>query len=378
MVPPPFLQAKADEPYSKWIDELVKVQDQLADASRSDPKGGPFHIVYFSHRLGFRATKLSVTAAWQSIVLAIYPSWSLTTLFHEYLHIHTKSLLSDLYPFEDTDFDRIYAIYSQRLNGNSQCQNLPDFIKVIFMETAGELMALEATRGEDHAFPKITPSAKLRRALKAYFHEFDEIFVHILDFRYFHRADPDLYIKSIWSSWLILPFAAERLHEYVFRTIAAVSHMRGKGKDRIADFDWSMEKLKTQVESLIRHDFVRNEMIDALLTLIDNEEEVNLLRHRFFVLTPLIQVLNRFLVFPRINEMLFAEEQDEDEGSGVYRYPEVPQYYTNRIESPVAFLIAQLKRVFDGATSEEALASYARKSLWLFQAINSTLRHNHN
>jgi hypothetical protein len=72
--------------YERWIDEIDRKRFQGVNEALTHDAAGEevaFHIVYFSNRLGFRETKRSISAAYQSIFLGAMPPWSIRGLVRQ-------------------------------------------------------------------------------------------------------------------------------------------------------------------------------------------------------------------------------------------------------------------------------------------------------
>lgn len=147
-------------------------------------------LIYFSNRLGFRETKLSIAAAIQTINLASLPPWNLCTIFHEYMHSHVRALFSKIHPIsiinDDSKFDKIYEIYKKRTIPNiDNTFKLLDYFHAIFMIVSGEM---ENNSKKQRIRNHLTKD-EIKEALRTHHHFINEIVVHILDFDYFYNVN---------------------------------------------------------------------------------------------------------------------------------------------------------------------------------------------
>ena len=63
----------------------------------------------------------------------------------------------------------------------------------------------------------------IRQALRDWRREVQEIMVHAFDFLYFYGADARFYLKGIWHTWCSVAGIAQRVPEYVLRSLCAIS-----------------------------------------------------------------------------------------------------------------------------------------------------------
>jgi hypothetical protein len=361
--------------YEQWRSSLKDYSKPKSTPPSYSPVQSIFHLLYFSNRLGFRATKLSITAAFQSICLGAMPSWNVSTIFHEFLHAHVKALLGELFPLEDSTFDAAYELYRCRRAEPGRAAHLKPFIQALILHVVSALHSVsrDTTRPDpeieiaDCLNPRV-----LRQELLRHHDQIDELFVHVLDLNYFYDSDIEVYIRSIWSSWLTLPFITKRISEYALRTICAIASI-DDGR-QIERFNRGLNNLKTQLEKLRKYDFTDQALLSEVLNFLHDEANIRVLRNKFFIMITLGDVVAEFLVFPTLQPQLFREIADSLQNDETYSYDlSTGEYPVDPIESCVKFLMGQLKQTLNeweaGVPSERS--EFA--TLWSFQKIASTL-----
>ncbi len=373
----PPLPPQADK-YEEWRSSLHKFSSIKHARHHFDPRYSFYHLLYFSNRLGFRATKLSITAAYQSIYLGMMPSWNLSTIFHEFLHSHVKAVMAELFPLDESVVDAAYRNYEQRDVRPNSAANLVAFFQLLILDTVSALYGTHSgkyEKGRDRNLPiaKCLPKETLVKELARQHDQIDELFVHVLDLNYFYQSDAETYIRSIWSSWLTLPFVTRRIDEYALRTICTIASV-DDGR-RIDRFSRAPKTLTTQLETLKCYDFIDGELLGVVLKQLNESDRVSALRTRFFVLIGLADAIAEFLVFPTMQPLLFRELSDtlQDDSSFGYAFT-LGEYSEEVIESPVKFLMNHLKATLAKWDSTQSSAESDFFTLWSFQAISSTLQ----
>ena len=109
-----------DEAYNNWKKEFDSNVSGVEKCLENNIQKSPYHLIYFSNRLGFRETKRAISFAKQAITLSILPSWTLNTFTHEFMHAYVRDLMSIFYPYSfpkrDEISDDIYNIYKYYTN----------------------------------------------------------------------------------------------------------------------------------------------------------------------------------------------------------------------------------------------------------------------
>nr|MDO8335748.1 hypothetical protein [Candidatus Saccharibacteria bacterium] len=175
-------------------------------------------ITYFSGRDGFSSHIYTLSAPLTTITECNSYRSSLLTITHELAHIQIRGVLSSVYPNLDDEADIALAI--KMLTPQFKATNWLDAAKQLLLE------GIISMEHEDRSLARLEEMelkdpAALRRILRQWRREVQEILVHTFDFLYFYSAKPDIYISSIWHSWCAIPGIADRVPEYVMRVLCA-------------------------------------------------------------------------------------------------------------------------------------------------------------
>ena len=204
------------------IDALTRGEDllqfDLMKASRTPAKGGEIVplITYFSGRDGFSSQVQTLSAPLTTIAECTSYRSNLLTITHEISHIFVQAALAILSPSagDTAELDRAKMMIFR----SYQAPNLLDAARQLFIEALVSIHT--AARGNMSAE---TMATKLPTIVEEWRSEVQEILVHAFDFMYFHQSEPDHYVTSIWQSWCAIPGIADRVPEYMMRTLCAVS-----------------------------------------------------------------------------------------------------------------------------------------------------------
>ena len=185
----------------------------------------------------------------------------------------------------------------------------------------------------------------------------------------FFKHKPELYIKSIWSSWFELPFTLTRSKEYLFRTICAVASLQDGHREH--RFTWSVNKIETELDSLKQMTFIQNDKIDIVLEELNRSK--NDLKIKFYEACTLIDATVQFLICPQIKASLVrdAESSEQAEDSHSY-YFNIGNFEELRIVSPVRFIIEMTDRLFSGEIAIDDNESQYN-TLWFMSVLTSSL-----
>ncbi len=369
---PPLLWSPTD--YTEWRDSLRDVKG--VDCDIDPPEAEPArHLLYFSNRLGFRETKLSMSAAYLSLRLGYLPSWTLFTFTHEFMHAHTRGFFASLMPTSTPDFDAAYAAYSKRRDRPASTLNLRVFLQATMMDAAHQLRAVESGGTADnggrtrYGIVEALPADEMRPLLRTYYHLINELATSVLDFNYFYDADPFLYVQSVWSSWLPLPIVFPRIFEYLLRTLCAVSSIRGG--DQAEKFAWAYSEVHAGLKALKGRPWVDDHAIDVVIA--DLEALRSRLRLHFFCWCSFVDSVYYFLLSSQAHAELFADSTAAEQDDGSYAYDlDVGTFEARRINSPLAFLLDLKRRTLsnsDSLTTADAEAA----TLWMYSVLASAL-----
>jgi hypothetical protein len=224
-------------------DETLPKKDYLAEATpKLDSTDATVPLIaYYSGREGYRSTETSISAPLATIACCNSLKWSLHTLTHEMLHVLVRDIQLDLTPLETEEGQQhlFNLLEDWTKNGASKAPNLLDEIRQTMLLSYVRIAQSSLNQKDGMTFS--SPEA-LGQLLGAWRHEVDEVLVHVLDFLYFFENAPE-YVRSIWSSWGVIPAVATRVRGYLVRTICAVLSAnlgRLNRKKQVDDVGYSM------------------------------------------------------------------------------------------------------------------------------------------
>lgn len=372
--PPLCLDERKYEAWKKSLEKYdgVKTLKPVGNKTKS-----AFHLLYFSNRLGFRETKHSISAAYQTLPFASRPTWSMATLSHEFFHAINRSILSKLYPKgnnDGEDINSLYEKYKNRYSEDFSRLKMDDFFKLIIIGTISELTGnIKGNRENETESGRYLPKSTLIEGLNSWHHQIDEIMVHILDYNYFYRGRTDIYIKGIWTTWLTIPVTLSRIDEYLLRSICAISS--GKDGTRTDRFHWSYNTLQSELTNLLETGYIPKELLEqVLVVLTNNATKVDLL-HKHSYLCKLIDVTYEYLLSTDIINDIFVDDlANQQPGLMEYSYEVSPgDYEQMRIQSPIMFLLSYAR---DAINNPERILNNSQtefNSVWLMSVLTSAL-----
>jgi len=186
-----------------------------------------------------------------------------------------------------------------------------------------------------------------------------EILVHVFDFLYFHKGQADFYITSIWHSWCSIPGIADRVPEYLLRTLSAVSaDILDSLPEQI--FESALRSSKELLETVDSQIDPQNDYVKLALDRINLMEADSALKEQvqkeFEARKYLVRLVKAYLHSESLENDLF---DDHSVRSGSARKNKAKlRYDTNHIGNPLVFLRKQLK-----ANPSEA------ESLWVLHCL---------
>jgi len=367
--------------------------------NRNSPKGyisggkdyfGRF--AFFSARLGFREYDFSATAALQVLGNSKTLKWNIINYTHEIIHNHVRILLrymlngnlnnikesieSDLKVIEKnmkgnltekirfTDFFRrtllVYCINNEYYGGLSRSWSKEKFLGYKEEKSFAEYRLPNAT--------------ELFLEFSSSFKDISEIFVHVIDFSYIYLREIEVYIKSIWSSWVTVSSVTSNLSHYIVRSLIVIGILE-KG-DSSSRFDSSLFKFKKIIKDLIKNE--QNDAFKKIDHLLDKKEEfVNDLRYRFYNSITIADLadlffcmkLETFLNKNDENIIIPASSSDILE-TGVYQL-KAGALNANHIKSKVRFVLDQLIDSINNNTLDIGDDSADWDSHWLLISLSS-------
>lgn len=192
------------------------MNDHLIDQEPEDASAPLIPLItYFSGRDGFSSHIYTLSAPLTTITECNSFRSSLLTVTHELAHIQIRGVLAIVYPNLDDDNDLALAV--RMLSPHYKATNWLDAAKQLLLE--GVVSMWQEWEGIDQL--NNNDLENIRQILRNCRREVQEILVHTFDFLYFYSAKSDVYISSIWHSWCAIPGIADRVPEYVIRTLCA-------------------------------------------------------------------------------------------------------------------------------------------------------------
>lgn len=365
--------------YIEWI-EAVSKKSHFIHRDRAPNASAKFQkpISYFSSRLGFKATEISITASIESISYCDRPAWHLATLFHEYTHLFVAPIFAELRNNEALEIDFLLKCYADFFDPSNRTEHelTPYCIfKLSFWHTSFILRQIDSqnySSGEQSTFAR--DFNEIKKAIDRTARDSEEIVVQTLEYSYFYQGFPDVYLKSIWSSWLSLPATYIHKRQYLLRSLLAISvDIKGDNDTR---FTQAIKLLTKSISTLEGEGYVRLGAIQEINEYINDPDVRNTLRRYFFDLIEFADLSAQFLVDPQLRARMFQDREVLwKDGEYVYTFSNL-EYCGDVIESPVRFLIDKLKETLKCSDSDgECLRQRGEQhSLWIFHVIGATLK----
>jgi hypothetical protein len=336
-----------------------------------------YHILYFSARWGFHEDIHSITAAIQSIDLAVIPEWNLLTLTHEYMHALTRGLLClikyDISCEEDEEklnnLAKIYADSSKMENYHllnlRTCLNLAliNFCALIFAAKSFEnsnLLSVDSKR--------IKNGGDISRILNFYDSYVNEIIAHTLDFLYFYQSDYKIYLFSLWTSWGEVPKVLNKLEHYILRSLVTISiRIKGDNDSRLQE---SIKLLVNELREM--HKLNSNPIIAFVIKKLSNPKEhlSSNFSFEYSAYLYLADVTYHYLYSPSLPNSLSLDERiGKEENSDIWKYElNDLEFDLEGIDSPVAFAVHCLQK----SKKKYKKIDYELSSVWEHVVISST------
>lgn len=364
-LPSPRLWNSSDA--QQWARELANF-DGISDIVKfcKQSEISPY-LVYFSNRMGFKETKYSITATYQSVKLASVPPWNLCTIFHEFVHAHIRALFSQIYPFESgikrSQIENAYQFYCKRSSGNHTANNLLEFLQTTILSVISDLVDVS---GGD-VVSEYHPKEKISYSIRKWHHCLNEIIAHILDFNYFYDSNSEIYVKGIWSSWLKLPFIYSRISEYLLRTICAIASNEKGNEDEV--FNKSKNIVIKHLKSISDKEYINNQLSHNVIEILESDIDIH---RQFIMIYPLIYVVKNFLISSQVKDAIIDPGAAllEDDSYSLEIMPK--QFYERDLRSPITFLQDYLKYCFKNNNALTDISEVEFLSLWIFLAIGSS------
>jgi hypothetical protein len=364
--------------FNEWRNAINKKNianiDNLYNPSNHRNTNEHLHLTYFSHRYGFREAKKTISIAKQSISLSILPTWGLNTFFHELLHSHVRVLLSELDLIDSQSIlnsisDNEITIYS------NNAESLKQFLQIAIFDCIKNYCCIKDRQGK---IQSVLSSNVLLEGLRECFNSINEMMVHTLDFHYFYSSDPDLYIKSIWISWLKLPATDGRIPEYLLRTICAVGTFDLDIKlDNV--FDLALNKIQINIKDLKECDLCIDSQIDMVLKCIEdirNNDEIK--KEYIDVWGRIAYITCKFLYSKKIQASFeYSLEADSQNLEDYTLNFKTGEYNSIKYKNPIKIIQQVLTLFFEDCAKHNYTSNSVEiDSLWIYNILSSTKFNN--
>lgn len=322
-------------------------------------------VVYFSGRDGFKSTQFTLSSPLEVITACNTYAWTPLTLTHEISHVIVERFLSVLL----TDILKDYASDpgSHRLQrlASSLTKNgtMPgDLLEQARQMLLVALIGVQAVKPDNAPIDLKNPSPDaIVQALRNQRNELRESLTHVIDFHYFYHKDVKHYISSLWTSWSEIPNIADKIEDYLSRSLTAVLSANLHLPRVETALDVTLDAVLGHIRDLIppvasvpkaqtsKHDAL-NRAIGELLT------KRPLYRERLLQRIHIAKLATKFLLD---EQMILDLEKERGGKRGRYsRFP-VNEFHPFKVHNPLAFL-----NHFGRDRSRDS-----RKSLWILHHL---------
>lgn len=320
-----FTRVAADA--SSWIDAEDLTQFALTTKSATIKQSASSQvrlplIVCFSGRDGFRSTLFSLSAPLEVISQGNAYGWTPITLSHEISHVWVNGILSTIFP--DPEDSKAMLHMSNIVQGQG-IETVLDDLRLALYFTYTLLQREQYNIPVDQA----PPEKPWLEVVETHALEVNETLTHVLDYQFFYHQDEVRYIKSIWSSWDVIPNIKERLQSYLIRSACAMLSERISHASAINNTLNKLQELLTELKSEMGH---ANYLDDALAIL---QADRDVLRKKMQNRELLVRIAKVFLTNRPIAARLDREYQ---ESGGVYGTLEPMKFDFHQIWNPMRFL----------------------------------------
>lgn len=296
-------------------------------------------ITCFSGRDGFRSTFVSLSAPLEVISCCNTTEWTLLTLTHESSHNIVYGFLGQLLPNVYDAAELLVVIESL---GEQRYPTLLAQLRALLCFGIWRLSKLKNQR--------IGPR-ELSEIILRHWQTVNEVLTHCLDFLYFYRREPSLYISSVWASWGVVPNIQSRVSAYVVRCLCAI-HTINISRDN--GIELSISSLETELNKA-RRLFPNAPYIEDALNELRTQPVYfrdELKNHEV-----LIKMARYIFYSSQLEKFIFY---DSHLAGGRGRYPFKPLVFGSEVvENPLRFI----------AEYASDAAADGSRSLWLLHQI---------
>jgi hypothetical protein len=220
-------------------------------------------VVYYSGRDGFKSTTFTLSAPLEVLYGANTYAWSLQTITHELSHVLVERIISGVL---DGDIDSTeWQTKMEAINsGRAKPSNLFERVQELFIEACSRL-EWESRQLSDGAELNVDA----RQVVARHYQDTSELLAHLFDYIYFYNQDKEAYLRSIWSSWDVIPSIESRIPNYITRSLFALQFSNLSVKD---SNDVCISQLREQLEAL-RTKIKDQQYIEFAIATLDRDEQ---------------------------------------------------------------------------------------------------------
>lgn len=300
-------------------DYLCSKHENLSNMNTPENEGSiPSMLCCYSGRDGFKSTKFTLSAPLEIVNSCNTRAWTPLTLTHEISHSEISRILGLLIPTTNQCLQETVSM----LNG----QKTPSLFKLVRTYLCFGIWNMDGERSEN------VDSHRLNNLIREHFSELNEIITHCFDFLYFYRKEGEDYVRSIWTSWDVIPNIRDRIPEYITRSLCA---LHTTNIDRTNGCKTSIKQLKVFLSSIARQ-FPETKYVNEAIEAIKNPEcdYISRLQDREII----VKFVRFFLYSPKIAK-LFAQESLLTKGRGKKSYTLKPgKFSSTRVQNPMRFV----------------------------------------
>lgn len=319
--PNPLYQILSNDSFWKR-DFLYDYDPQKAFVPKEEHiSDNPPLITCFSGRDGFRSTQISLSAPLAVITGCNTTAWTLLTLTHEMSHTIIDGVLGLLLPNPDKELELTAAV------------SLLNVTQPATMFEAMQQMLCFAfwTAESNGKFREGIDERKLASIIRTMGIEINEILTHVFDFLYFYRKDQLHYVRSIWSSWGVIPNISHRIPDYINRTLCALHSNNLRRKD---SYDITIDQLNDCLNKTLELYPDTPYIQDAINQLKLNREQYKqaLTNRALFV------KFVRYFLYSATIESMITREPDVSGGERGGYILKVEEFTETTVHNPLRFI----------------------------------------
>ena len=181
----------------------------------------------------------------------------------------------------------------------------------------------------------ILPSGEeLKNLIEWSYRDLSEIFVHILDFTYVYSSRPELYLKSIWSSWSWVSTVHSDIDEYIMRTLVVLG-LDSDSNDSEERFEIAMSRFIKLLEQDSNSIPIFTEVLSSL-----SDTKKRDFYYRFINCIRIADIISKFFV---VRLEAFFDKKDER----IFRHSGNRIYDINRGDFVDDHIRSKLRFAFD-------------------------------